>query len=165
MKLERAMDFDRWYSCEYQRVLAVVAVVCNRRAASVEDATHDAFVKALERWDSVSVMDAPTGWVTKVAINSARRSFQRSRRREELTNSERIDNVFLDSHPDAALIAALGALSFRQRRAVVLHHVEGLSQAEVARDLDISPGTASATLHQARNRLRSALETTQESQL
>ena len=152
------MDYDSWYRSEYLRVLAAVTVVCGASSGRVEDATTDAFVKALEKWESVSVMDSPTGWVTRVAINKARRSFRRAGRLSELLNAERLEAVFSDSYRDSDVITALGKLTYRQRRAVVLHHVEGHPQAEVAKDLDIAPGTASATLSQARQRLRVELE-------
>lgn len=162
MKLERAMDYDSWYRGEYPRVLAAVTVVCGASSSRVEDATTDAFVKAFERWDHVSAMASPTGWVTRVAINKARRSFRRASRLGELLNAERINAVFSDSYPDTELVSALAELSYKQRRALVLHHVEGFTQAEVARDLDVTAGTASATLFQARKRLRTELETTTE---
>lgn len=158
MKPERAPDFDDWYRSEYPRVLAAVAVVCSARSAQAEDATTDAFVKALEKWDTVSRMSSPTGWVTSVAINRARRSFRRSKRQADLLNSQQVSAVFESTHPDSDLIEALSKLSHRQRRAVILHHVEGFTQAEVADELGIAAGTASATLHQARTRLRSTLD-------
>lgn len=162
MKPERAPDFDSWYRSEYPRVLAAVAVVCSTRSEQAEDATTDAFVKALEKWDTVSTMSSPTGWVTSVAINRAKRSFRRAKHHRTLLNSERISAVFDDTHPDSSLVDALSKLSYRQRRAIVLHHVEGLTQAEVADDLGIKAGTASATLHQARTRLRSTLDNQEE---
>lgn len=162
VKLDSAMDYDDWYRSEYLRVLAAVTVVCGASSTRVEDATADAFVKALEEWDSVSRMDSPTGWVTRVAINKARRRFRRAARHAELINALPIKGVFSDSYRNAELVAALGALSYRQRRAVVLHHVEGHTQAEVAHDLGIAAGTASATLSQARKKLRAELEPTSE---
>lgn len=156
------MDYDSWYRTEYPRVLAAVTVVCGASSSRVEDATTDAFVKAFERWERVSEMDSPTGWVTRVAINKARRSFRRAGRLAELMNAERISAVFSDSYQDAELVSALGTLTYRQRRALVLHHVDGLTQAEIAKDLDIAPGTASATLSQARKKLRTELEPTSE---
>ena len=155
------MDFDGWYRQAYPRVLAAVAVVCGPGSAHVEDATTDAFVKAFERWERVSAMDSPTGWVVRVATNNARRSFRRAGRLAELSNSDRIELVFSDSYRDADLVAALSNLSYRQRRALVLHHIEGMTQKEVADDLGIAPGTASATLSQARTKLRTELETTE----
>ncbi len=156
------MDYDAWYRTEYPKVLAAVTVVCQVSSSRVEDATTDAFVKAYERWDRVSDMDSPTGWVTKVAINKARRSFRRAGRLAELLNGERIALVFSDSYANVELVNALGELSYRQRRALILHHIEGLTQAEVAKDLDVAPGTASATLSQARKKLRIELEPSTE---
>ncbi len=156
------VDFNHWYRSEYSRVLAAVAVVCGTESTRAEDATNDAFVKAFERWDSVNSMDSPTAWVTKVAINSARRSFRRARQQSDLVNSQRLDEVFTDTHPDAQLIAALRQLSYRQRRAIVLRYFDDLPQAEVAKALGVAAGTAAATLHQARNRLRSTLDNSEE---
>jgi len=48
-------------------------------------------------------------------------------------------------------------LSERQRKAVVLRYVRDLTQADVAKRIDVAVGTASATLAQARDRLRSNL--------
>lgn len=161
VKLEGAMDFDTWYSGEYTRVLAAVALVCGG-GPHVEDATTDAFVKAFERWETVGAMGSPTGWVTRVAINKARRSFRRSARLDELLNTERLAAVFSDTYEDADVVAALAQLTYRQRRAVVLHHLQGFSQAEVATEMGVATGTASATLTQARKKLRVHLNPTKE---
>ena len=59
---------------------------------------------------------------------------------------------------DLDLWTALDALSFRQRKAIVLRYVEDLSQAEVAYELGIAPGTAAATLSQARGVLKAELQ-------
>lgn len=152
------MDFDTWYQREYRRVLAAVTVVCRASPARTEDATTDAFVKAFERWGSVSKMTSPTGWVTQVAINNAKRSFRKSGRLTSLGNQDKIAEVLADSYPDADLARALAKLTYRQRRALILHYIEDRTQASVADDLGVAPGTASATLAQARKKLRSQLE-------
>lgn len=151
-------DFDDWYCEQYQRVLIAVALVCGQQRDRAEDATNEAFVKAFEQWESVSQMRSPKSWVTRVAINNAKRRLRRRTRAVELLNRERIQTVTLDRHDDLDLWAALNALSFRQRKAIVLRYFEDLSQAEVATELEIAPGTAAATLSQARGILRSELE-------
>jgi len=156
------MDYDDWYRREYPRVLAAVMVVCGLARSRVEDATSDAFVKALERWELVSQMKSPTGWVTRVAINGVRRSIRRTVQLSGLLSARSTDAVFSDTYRDPEVIAALAQLSYRQRRALVLHHVDGLTQAEVAEDLQVAAGTASATLAQARRELRSLLEPRKE---
>jgi len=150
--------FDEWYGECYPRVLVAVALVLGRDRGRAEDATNEAFVKAFEQWDTVSQMNSPNSWVTKVAINRARRMLRRTARGIALLHQERIETAAHDRHVDLDLWDASEALSFRQRKAIVLRYVEGLSQAEVASELGVAPGTAAATLSQARGVLRAELQ-------
>lgn len=154
----RPDDFDDWFTAEYPLVLGAVAVVCAGDLSRAEDATADAFLRALERWERVRIMDSPAGWVTRVAINRAKRSL---RWRPESSNDlESTPFAAIDAEPlqHSELWAAVRKLSVRQRTALVLRYVADQTQADVARQLDIADGTAAATLHQARRRLRIELE-------
>jgi len=55
------------------------------------------------------------------------------------------------------LVRALATLSPRQRRVVVLRHLVGLPQADVAADLGISVGTVKSTSSRALAQLRATL--------
>jgi RNA polymerase sigma-70 factor (ECF subfamily) len=57
----------------------------------------------------------------------------------------------------AALLAALDGLPERQRAAVLLRDVAGLSGEEVAEALELSPGNVRVLLHRGRGHLRDAL--------
>ena len=65
-------------------------------------------------------------------------------------------------HQDAArredVLAALRRLSAEQRAALVLHHVDGLSVREVARQLDRSESAVESLLARARRRFRQLYE-------
>lgn len=154
---EQVIDFEEWYRHSYRRVLVAVGIVCTGDGARAEDATNDAFMKALERWETVSAMQSPTGWVTKVAVNRAKRGLRWRSRHVELRNVETLA-ARADSHADLDLWGVLSALTPRQRRAVVLRYIEDLSQRNVAVELGVAEGTASATLSQARRALRSELQ-------
>lgn len=156
---EGRLDFDSWYRARRPQVLVAVAIVCAGDHERAEDATNDAFVKAFERWDSVSSMESPSAWVTKVAINRAKRSYWRHSRRIDLLNSQRLATASLDDLPDIDLWQSVAALTQRQRKAIVLRYIDDLSQQEVAQELGVAVGTASATLSQARATLRSKLQT------
>ncbi len=155
---EAALDFDNWYRNEYPRVLVSVSVVCGGNHARAEDATNDAFAKAFERWDSVSEMQSPTGWVTKVAINRAKRGLRRRTRRIELLNAERMQTPVTNPETGLDLWDSLSSLTPRQRKAIVLRYIEDLPQQQVANEMGVAVGTASATLSQARGHLRSELQ-------
>lgn len=148
-------DFDIWYRSEHPRVLAAVLVVCGSDKATAEDATSDAFVKALERWKTVSTMDSPTGWIIQVATNNARRRLRRRSRRSELEEAAHTERY--ESAADPHIWEALKQLSPQQRAALVLRYAEDFTQAQVAETLGVAPGTAAATLNHGRSRLRKIL--------
>ena len=68
----------------------------------------------------------------------------------------------LDSHLDADLERALGALNKRQRTVIILRHVTGLSGEEIAEVIGSSRRAAYAVLARAEAKLRSLLEVDDE---
>jgi predicted RNA polymerase sigma factor len=63
------------YKKEGQAVFSAVFLLCRNRALA-EDATHEAFARALERWDRLGTKAWAAGWVTTTALNVARRSLR-----------------------------------------------------------------------------------------
>ncbi len=154
--------FESWYRNEYSRVLSVVLVATGGDLRTAEDATAESFVKAFERWDEVSAMEQPGAWVSRVAINDAKSIRRRSRRWVPFTPEHHHQ-----SHVDLVPVHSetwkhLDTLTGRQRRALVLRYIEDLSQKGVAASLGVSEGTASATLSQARRKVRSSILNAQE---
>lgn len=83
----------------------------------------------------------------------------RKRRREVLLPAadmpERPDAGLADAHADRdQLVRALMSLPVHQRRVVVLRHLEGLSEREVAESLGVSLGTVKSTGSRGLARLR-----------
>jgi RNA polymerase sigma factor (sigma-70 family) len=156
MKADR--DFANWYRQEYPRVATTLALA-TRNDAAAEDATAEAFAKALERWHRVRKMERPTAWVYVVAVNQLRRDLLRNVREAEF----RVDwshksDPFGDVEARLDLLDALEHVTSRQRMALVLRYVADLPEAEVARALGLSVGGASKLLHDARGRLGTLLE-------
>lgn len=129
-------------------------------SAAAEDATQDAFVEACVRWNRISRYDNPEAWVRRVAINKLRK-MHRSRVRGAIA-ARRLGSDGLVVPPPSELepgvLAALDALSPRQRLAVVLSYVDDLSIAEVAAAMGISQGAVSQHLSRARVTFRARLE-------
>lgn len=152
-----ADDFEGWYRSTHPRVVSVVVGVTGDGDVARE-AADEAFARALERWDRVALMDSPAGWVYTTALNVARR---RLRRRA-------MERRVLGSAPDplpgpaGELWHLVAALPVRRRTAVVLRHVGQLTEPEIARVMDVSRGTVSATLRQAYAVLRSEIATEPE---
>ena len=76
--VEATEAFESWYRQAHPRLIAALVSFCG----SVEiaaDATDEACMRAMVRWDRVSGMDSPDGWVYRVAVNHAKRRMRRAR--------------------------------------------------------------------------------------
>jgi len=143
------VDFESWYRREQPRLVGAVTVAAGS-AEIAQDVVSEAFSRALERWDRVSVMESPTGWVRQVAFNVLRRRQRRAglERRLLARRTEPLLSPLPTIEPE--LWAAVATLPARQRAVLGLRVVLDLSQAETARLLGISEGTVSTTLIDAR---------------
>lgn len=119
------------------------------------DATNAALGFAWERWDQVSAMDNPAGYLYRVAQTKARRDLARGRPLRLPPEHPHLS----DGHEglDDDLAAALRNLSESQRLSVLLVHAYGWTPAEVASMSGSSPSTVRSHLRRGLRRLRSLL--------
>lgn len=153
-------SFARWYAEAAGPALRrVAAAVGDARLA--REATAEAFARAYERWPRIRRLDAPEAWVHTVAVNLCRRAWRR--RGLERRAVERLEGLRaeVDDIPaaDDELRRAVDELPDRMRTAIELRYWGDLPEAEVARRMDVAPGTVAAMLHQARRRLRERVTT------
>lgn len=158
---DTAAVLDRLFDEHYERLVVSLSVAAGSREVA-RDAVQEAFVSAHLRWKRVAGLDDPVGWIRRAAVNrilNHHRSVGRGRRAMErlkvpggqVTRSdpavERVD-----------VQRALEELSVRQRMAVALHYLEGMTVAEAADTMGVSAGSVKTYLHRARERLRVLLE-------
>lgn len=143
-----------WYRGFYATLLGTLTVVAADSDLAA-DATHEVFLRALERWDRVSVMASPEGWAYRVGVNVLRR---RARRRavERRLVGRRVEPG-MPGELRVEVWEAVRALPPRQRQAIALRYLLGFSESEVAETMGVATGTASATLSAARSRLAGLL--------
>ena len=147
MQLVSTTTFAEWYREAQPGLLESVLRAVQRRAVA-EDAVDEAFEKAFDRWERVQAMRSPNGWVYRVAVNAARRQLARESR-----EGERLAFATAGAAPapppggEAWLVVA--TLPVRQRTAVVLRHVGGMTEAEVAEAMGVTRSTVSSTLASA----------------
>jgi RNA polymerase sigma-70 factor (ECF subfamily) len=146
--------FDR----EYDRLVAALGVAFGPEAAA--DAVQEGFIEADKRWSTIGSYEDPAGWVRRVAIRRLQSGRRQGRRRAEILATLRAP-AREDLTADLIdLERALQALAPQQRVTVCLVHLAGLSLDEVADALGVATGTVKSNLHDARRRLRAALEAT-----
>jgi RNA polymerase sigma-70 factor (ECF subfamily) len=150
-------SFESWYRAEYPRLLAILTVACGNRHLA-EETTAEAFARALAAWRRVGVMDEPSGWTYRVAVNLLRRRARRAATEARLLDALPAPAVARNDLDAVELWDAVGALPPRERLAIALRYAGGCTEAEVARAMRVSVGTASSTLSSARRRLALALQ-------
>jgi RNA polymerase sigma-70 factor (ECF subfamily) len=128
--------------------------------ADAEDVVHDAFERAL-RAGSVRSDGDPRPWLQRIARNVAYDTLRLRERQPSLpaglADEENTERTVLRREIAAELDVALQLLSPAQRRAIVLHDLEGYSNAEIASLEGIPYHTARTRLFRARRALRGKL--------
>ena len=155
MTTERDAGFDEWYVQAYPHVRTAVTLAVGD-VDLAEEATAEAFARALVHWAKVRNATSSHAWVYTVAMNQVRSTLRRrSVERRWLRKQAGQPTVHQPppAEPDDPLWRAVGQLPRRARTAVALRYVADLSESEVAEVMGIARGTVAATLHQARKRL------------
>ena len=131
--------------------------------ADAQDATQETFTRLHLRIREIQAERGAGPWLAVVAVNACR-DIGRRRRRSRLVAMP-LAADFPDAFPDpehrlyareseACLQAGLATLPEKERAALVLREVEGLTTAEVARALGSSEVTVRSQISNARLKLR-----------
>jgi RNA polymerase sigma-70 factor, ECF subfamily len=146
--------FEEFYDAERGRLFtALCLVTANRHEA--EEIAQDAFLRVLERWDRVSGLENPEGYLFRAAMNVFRNRYRRSMLafRRTLAFGPSGDDLAAVEDRDE-VIRMLRGLAPRQRAAVLLTAFMDYSSEEAGRMLGIRPSTVRALASQARARLK-----------
>ena len=129
-----------------------------RDASEAEDVLQHALLRLSRRWP----VEHPQAYVRRILVNLTR---DRARRQHLVPEPSEVSESRQPQLPDlaeghasqAALEELLQALPAKQRAAVVLRIIEGLSEAEAAETLRCSRGTVGSNLSSGLASLRSLL--------
>jgi RNA polymerase sigma-70 factor (ECF subfamily) len=154
-------DLEEVFRRDYQQVVGVAARVLASRTEA-EDVAQEVFLSFSR--SSVSAAEA-RGWLCVAAAHTALnllRSGRRRASREEAVASTAaavvpdVADTVVTREQRARVRAALAQLPRKQAVALVLRH-SGLSYADVAAALDMSPGSVGTTVRRAESALRKEL--------
>lgn len=145
----------------YERFAGKMYAVCLRYARTREDAAdilQEGFVKVFTKLDQFQFQGSFEGWIRRVIVNTALRTYQKQRYDYEQSGYERLPDMPVD--PDAvSLLSEAELMGLVQRlpdgyRAVFnLVAIEGYSHAEAASMLGIQESTSRSQLTKARRHL------------
>src|SRR5712691_12797017 len=156
------------------RIYSVIAgMVADREDAL--DLTQDTFVKAYMALGRFRQEAGFYTWLYRIALHRCI-DYSRSRQRrqeplpldhylqhdpsmepEDTSPARDPERATMNLHLRAAIRTALQRLAVPYRTAVILHDVEGLSQAEIATIMDCALGTAKSRIQRGRCQLRDLL--------
>lgn len=155
-----AEEFTTFFASTRSGMLAKAILLSGHRQEA-EDAVQEAYTEALRSWHRIGDYDSPEAWVYKVMSQRVWAASRRASRQVpsgvdlevpagSLTDPERAAEA-------RAAIGALASLPGKMRFVVVMHCLNGMPQAEVARELGLARGTVAFYLHSARRLLEKQL--------
>ncbi len=152
-------DFDRLYRATYQRIFATLMIILKSPAAA-EDATQDAYLRAFKAWRTWKQEAPAEAWVFRIALNVA---FSQRRRERLFEIGAILRRLGRPAEPDPTesmqsdLVREMRALPPKQATAIVLRHLHGFTNREIAAVLKIPERTVASRLAAARARLQNRL--------
>jgi RNA polymerase sigma-70 factor (ECF subfamily) len=147
-----ALRFEDFYRDEYASVARALVLVTGSLAAA-EELAQEAFARTFERWERVSAMGSPAGYVYRAALN-----LHRSRLRRAAVALRLVPRASLETAPEPGVRLEvremLASLPRGQREALMLVEWLGYSAEEASRILGVRPASVRGRLHRARQSVR-----------
>lgn len=156
---DKRQSVERLFRQHYPHLVQTLCIA-TLNADIAADAAQQAFLQLYTKWDEVSGHENLPGWLYRTGLNWWRDQMRRSRRSIRLRQDQAVvssSGGHVVWEPEQGLIKALKRLPERQRQAVALHYVAGLSQKEVAVVMGLSEGAVKSHLFRARKALSKSL--------
>jgi RNA polymerase sigma factor (sigma-70 family) len=152
------VDFDSFYREEYARLVRALLLLTPDPTVA-EDIAQEALSRVWERWNRVSQMESPEGYLYRTALNLNRKRIRRllvhARRTSALRQPEEADFTAIEDR--LTVRAAVQSLPRGQREALVLVDLLQIATTEPAKILGIAPVSVRSRLMDARRNLRTRL--------
>jgi RNA polymerase sigma-70 factor (ECF subfamily) len=150
---------------QYERLVLVTALRLLGNMEDAQDASQEVFLKLYRNLRKLERAGNLTGWLYRVTVNVCHDS--RRRRAGEAPVEEAGEapdqsadprQILTDAERRRALAMSLRQLSERERAAVTLRDLEGLSTQEAALAMGVNEATVRSHISQARVKMRGFLE-------
>ena len=153
-----AVPFEELFKLQHARLFGALSVMTGDRFEA-EEVMQDAFLKLWERWDRVSAMDQPVGFLYRTAMNLYRKRLRRAGvAMRKAVNLARQDDALDAVETRDEAVRLLRTLTPREREAIVLTAYLGYSTEEAGKLLGIKANTVRVLTMRARDSLRKTVE-------
>jgi RNA polymerase sigma-70 factor (ECF subfamily) len=142
-------SFEDFYAANFSR-LVVQLYGYTGDLAEAQDVVQEAFSRAWPRWSKLERYDEPAAWIRRVAWNLATSRWRRVRTMTNFVRRQRVEDTPEPSPDRVEMSRALAQLPENHRKAVVLHHLAGMSVADIATECGVPEGTVKSWLHRGR---------------
>jgi RNA polymerase sigma factor (sigma-70 family) len=152
-----AHDFEAFFLREHAALFRALWLMTRNRHVA-EEVMQDAFLRLWERWSRVRAVSDPTGYLYRTAMNVYRSRLRRAAVAVRKTAGwiPPDDQLELVEARDS-VVRAMASLSPRQRAAVVLIDVLGLSSEQAGSALGVKAVTVRVQAARGREALRKAM--------
>ena len=152
--LDENPSFERFFDAERTRLFGALAVMSGNRAEA-EEVMQDAFLRVWERWDRVSEMESPEGFLYRTALNVYRKRLRRAAIAvRKATTLLPEDDLLGGVETRDEVARLLRGLTQREREAIVVTAYLGYSTKEAGELLGIKANTVRVLTSKARATLR-----------
>ena len=152
---EGPRSFEDFFGAEHTRLFGALCLVTGDRHEA-EEVMQDAFLRLWERWDRVAVVDDPSAYLFRTAMNVFRNRYRRARLSLRRTiNLAPSEDALATVEDRDVVVRALKDLNPDQRAAVVLTGYVGLSSEEAGKMLGMRASTVRTLATRARAAIRS----------
>jgi RNA polymerase sigma-70 factor, ECF subfamily len=156
----RAAAFTRLADEHLDRAYRLARAIL-RDEAEAQDATHDAFVQAWRKWDTLRDLARFEAWFDRILVNACRDRLRSPRRQATDISAEVALSTRDHAGPaeDRAVLGqAISALSPDHQVVVALRFYRDMTIEDIAARLGIPAGTVQSRLHYALKRLHEAID-------
>jgi RNA polymerase sigma-70 factor (ECF subfamily) len=152
--------FERLYRRHVARVNSLACWLLD--PGDAEDAVQEVFIRVWQKLHTFAGQSAFGTWLHRVAVNlflRRRQTSSQDRKRQVSDEVAMVSATGVSERPDlrVAIEGAVEKLPAGAREVFVLHDMEGYKHEEIARMLEVDPGTSRSQLHRARLLLRQQL--------
>ena len=157
-RVSGAFAFELFFEAERRSLFSALFLMTGS-VQEAEEIAQDAFLKVWERWDRVSEMANPAGYLYRAAMNLSRSRFRRLLRAAKVPFSpERSLDPYGAADARDAVVRTIAGLSPRQRQALVLTDLLDRSTDDAAELMHITPSTIRSLVSEAHKAMRTAME-------